>query len=74
MAIGAEVIFRDDKDRREFVSTLGEACAKTGWQIHAWCLMPNHFHLVVETPKGNYPRSAQYGRARKKQFQFKQHN
>ena len=48
-----EVIFRDDKDRREFMSTLGEACEKTGWQIHAWCLMPNHFHLVVETPKGN---------------------
>jgi len=32
---------------------LGEACGKTGWQIHAWCLMGNHFHLVVETPQGN---------------------
>ena len=34
-------------------STLGEACGKTGWQVHALCLMPNHFHLVVETPQAN---------------------
>jgi len=48
-----EAIFRDEEDRRRFVATLGEACAKTGWQVHALCLMPNHFHLVVETPQGN---------------------
>jgi REP element-mobilizing transposase RayT len=46
-------IFRDDQDRERFLETLGEACAKTDWQIHAWCLMRNHFHLVVETPKAN---------------------
>jgi putative transposase len=46
-------IFRDDKDRERFLGTLGETCAKTDWQIHAWCLMRNHFHLVVETPKPN---------------------
>ncbi len=48
-----ESIFRDDADRRTFMSTLGEACAKTGWQVHAWCLMGNHFHLVAETPQPN---------------------
>lgn len=48
-----EAIFRDDHDRERFLSTLGEACAKTSWQIHAFCLMPNHFHLVVETPQPN---------------------
>jgi REP element-mobilizing transposase RayT len=48
-----ESIFRDDTDRQRFVHTLGEACAKTAWQVHALCLMPNHFHLVVETPHGN---------------------
>ena len=48
-----ELIFHDDEDRRQFLSTLGETCGKTGWQIHAFCLMPNHFHLVVETPQGN---------------------
>jgi putative transposase len=48
-----EAIFHDDADRRRFVETLAEACAKTGWQVHAYCLMPNHFHLVVETPQAN---------------------
>jgi putative transposase len=48
-----EPIFKDDADRQRFVETLSEACLKTGWQVHAYCLMPNHFHLVVETPRAN---------------------
>ena len=48
-----EPIFRDDEDRNQFLGTLGQACAKAGWQVHALCLMPNHFHLVVETPRGD---------------------
>ena len=48
-----EPIFRDEADRHRFLETLGEACAKTDWQVHAYCLMGNHFHLVVETPRGN---------------------
>ena len=46
-------IFRDDGDRETFLATLGETCAKASWGIHAYCLMGNHFHLVVETPQGN---------------------
>ena len=46
-------IFRDDKDRRRFLETLGEAAEKTGWRIHAYVLMGNHYHLLVETPEGN---------------------
>jgi len=48
-----ELIFMDDADRQRFVETLGEVCAKTGWQVHAYVLMPNHFHWVVETPQPN---------------------
>ena len=48
-----EPIFRDDQDRRRFVETLAEVCVKTGWEVHAYVLMPNHFHLVVETPRAN---------------------
>jgi putative transposase len=48
-----EPIFLDDRDRKQFVVTLGQACGKTGWQVHAYCLMNNHFHLVVETPQAN---------------------
>lgn len=46
-----EDIFFDDEDRRMFLKTLGEACIKADWQVHAYCLMKNHFHLVLETPK-----------------------
>ncbi len=48
-----EDIFRDDDDRRRFLCTLGEAYGKTQWQEHAYCLMRNHFHLVLETPQPN---------------------
>ena len=48
-----EDIFYDDVDRQDFLKTLGEACQKTGFQVHAYCLMRNHFHLVVETPNAN---------------------
>ena len=48
-----EPIFKDDEDRRCFLETLGQCCGKTGWQVHAYCLMPNHFHLVIETPQAN---------------------
>jgi REP element-mobilizing transposase RayT len=48
-----ERTFMDDADRQRFVDTLGEVCAKTGWQVHAYVLMPNHFHVVVETPQPN---------------------
>jgi REP element-mobilizing transposase RayT len=48
-----EEIFRDDLDRKDFLRTVGAACQKTGWQVHAYCLMSNHFHLVVETPRAN---------------------
>jgi REP element-mobilizing transposase RayT len=46
-------IFRSDKAREAFLKCLGEACAKTGWAVHAWCLMSNHYHLAVSTPGAN---------------------
>src|SRR6266567_6545924 len=46
-------IFQDERDRECFVQTLGEACEKSGWKIHAYVLMGNHYHLLVETPESN---------------------
>src|SRR5260221_943040 len=48
-----EPIFSSNKDRELFLKTLGEASEKTDWQVHAWCLMSNHLHLVIETPRAN---------------------
>lgn len=43
-------IFRSDKTKAAFLQCLAEACAKTGWSVHAWCMMSNHYHLAVSTP------------------------
>src|SRR5215470_20069653 len=48
-----EAIFEDERDRQRFLDTLSESCQKTEWQVHAYCLMSNHFHLVLETPQPN---------------------
>jgi putative transposase len=48
-----EPIFRDEKDPELFLATLSESSTKTDWQVHAFCLMSNHFHIVLETPRGN---------------------
>src|SRR5438477_5906401 len=48
-----EAIFLDDDDRRSFLQTLGEACAMTGWRMHGWVILSNHYHLMIETPEPN---------------------
>jgi REP element-mobilizing transposase RayT len=45
-----EPIFKDEEDHRRFLETLGQACEKTGWQVHAYCLMLNHFQIELDTP------------------------
>jgi putative transposase len=46
-------IFLNDTDRELFLETLGQVVSRYGWICHAYCLMPNHYHLLVETPKAN---------------------
>lgn len=48
-----EAIYEDDEDRRRFVELLGQVAGQFNWVFHAWCLMGNHYHLVIETPDGN---------------------
>src|SRR5438477_8271176 len=55
-----EAIFRSDADRQLFLKTLGEACTMTGWRVHAWVLMGNHYHLFVETPDPNLVAGMQW--------------
>ena len=51
-----EEIYADDEDRRGFLEILGEVVAQMRWLCYAYCLMPNHYHLVIETPEGNLSR------------------
>jgi|SRR5450759_356080 len=52
-------IFRDDRDRERFLEILGSVVLVARWVIHAYCLMGNHYHLLVETPLGNLSRGMQ---------------
>ena len=48
-----EAIFDDDQDRRAFLNVLGEVVFRFRWRCHAYCLMGNHYHLMIETPEAN---------------------
>ena len=50
-----EPIFGDEEDRKLFLLSLGQCCGKMDWQVHAWCLMPNLFHL-------NNPADSKYSK------------
>ena len=53
---GQEDLFGDEKDRKYLLSRLSEAIETYGVRLYLFCLMSNHFHLVVETPKANIER------------------
>ncbi len=51
-----EDIFFDEVDREVFLKVLGTTVIHQGWALHAYCLMGNHYHLLVETPAPNLSR------------------
>jgi putative transposase len=46
-------VFKDDTDRLNFLNTLQHVSKRYNWICHAYCLMTNHYHLLIETPDGN---------------------
>jgi putative transposase len=50
---GGKRVFIDDADAKGFLFRLERVCQKNGWRVHAWVLMPNHYHLLIETPEPN---------------------
>ncbi len=53
-------IFLDDADRVRFLEVLGTVVERFGWICHAYCLMTNHYHLLIETPQPNLSRGMQH--------------
>ena len=49
-------IFFADRDRERFLEVFGEVVDRYGWLCHAYCLMSNHYHLLIETPDSNLSR------------------
>ncbi|MGD0958784.1 MAG: transposase [Methylomonas sp.] len=50
---GREAIYLTDQDRLLFLELLGNVVETYNWAVHAYCLMDNHYHLLIETPDGN---------------------
>ena len=50
---GREDIFLDDADRLAWLEIFAQTCKRFNWVCHAWCLMDNHYHVVIETIEGN---------------------
>ena len=46
-------VFKDELDYELFLIATREVCERTGWRLHAWALLPNHFHWLLETPEPN---------------------
>jgi putative transposase len=53
-------IFRSDRDRRTFLTLLGQAAKRFHWSVTAYVLMTNHFHLVIQTAEPNLSRGMQW--------------
>ncbi|MDF1828124.1 MAG: transposase [Legionellaceae bacterium] len=53
---GRENIFHDDIDRKAFLNVIDEAYIQFGLEVHAYCLMDNHYHLLIKTPRANLSR------------------
>src|SRR5512139_3602263 len=50
---GRAAIFLSDSDRRKFLDIMADTVQKYNWLCHAYCLLDNHYHLIIETPDPN---------------------
>ncbi len=57
---GYQDIFQNEEDFELFILTIKEACAQFGIELHAYCLMNNHYHLLVKTPFANLGRAMRH--------------
>ena len=55
-----EAIYLDDADRDYWLALLGQVCGRFNWVCHAYCLMDNHYHIVVETVEGNLSKGMRH--------------
>lgn len=53
-------IYVTDADRIDFLKLLAQTCQRFGWHSYAWCLMGNHYHLVIETSEANLSRGMRH--------------
>jgi putative transposase len=69
-----EPIYDDDNDRSRWLKILSKVCDRFSWRIHAYCLMDNHYHVVIETPEGNLSKGMRQLNGVYTQYYNRQHN
>lgn len=62
--VGGQIIFEDDSDRRHFLALLKRATCDYGIKVAAWCLMNNHFHLVIGAQLEEIAKAMQWLKSR----------
>lgn len=67
-------IYADDNDRLVWLAILGEAAERFNFVIHAYCIMPNHFHLLVRTVDGNLARGIRHLNGSYSQYYNRRHS
>ncbi|MEO1885777.1 MAG: transposase [Methyloprofundus sp.] len=69
-----ENIYDNDEDRKEWLTILEKVCARFNWRCHAYCLMDNHYHFVIETAEGNLSKGMRQLNGVYTQFFNRQYN
>lgn len=70
---GRQRIFLDDRDNSLFLELLGNTLERFQWVCHAYCLMVNHYHLMIETPEANLSKGMHHLNASFSQAHNKRH-
>lgn len=55
-----EDIYIADSDRKKWLEIFGQVCKRFNWKCHSYCLMRNHYHIVVETVEGNLSKGMRH--------------
>jgi len=67
-------IYVDDTDRERFLALLTQVVQRYHWLCHAYCLMDNHYHLLIETPEGNLSHGMRQANGLYTQYYNRRHN
>jgi len=69
-----EDIYVDDEDREQWLTLLGRVCYRFNWRCHAYCLMDNHYHIVIETAEANLSKGMRQLNGVYTQYYNRRHN
>jgi len=69
-----ETIYESDADRQQWLDILCKVCERYNWRVHAYCLMDNHYHILLETADGNLSKGMRQLNGVYTQYFNRQHN